>query len=146
MDTVFEPGQFTVYTAVFLVALGFAVGVLGTIVGAGGAFMLTPILLLLYPEESAKTVTAISLTAVFFNAGSGSIAYARQRRIDFASGLVFAAAAVPGAVAGALFVGSVPRRYFDLLVALMLCALGRLASRSRTRDAQTPIVSEGRHS
>lgn len=85
--------------------------------------MLTPILLLLYPAESAKTLTAISLTAVFFNATSGSIAYARQGRIDLASGVAFAAAAVPGAVAGALLVASVPRRCFDSLVALMLALL-----------------------
>ena len=45
-------------------------------VGPGGGFILTPIPLLLYPHDSPKTLTSISLTAVFFNAASGSVAYA----------------------------------------------------------------------
>ena len=43
-----------------------------------------------------------SLAVVFANAASGSLAYARLRRIDYKSGLLFAAATIPGAVAGAL--------------------------------------------
>lgn len=70
---------FTAQTAALLVLIGFAVGAFGTVVGAGGGFILTPILLLLYPHESAQTLTAISLAVVFFNAASGSAAYARQR-------------------------------------------------------------------
>ncbi len=95
----------------------------GTIVGSGGGFILTPILLLLYPHERAATLTAISLTAVFFNAASGSAAYARQRRIDYRSGLAFAAAALPGSIAGALVVGRVSRTAFDLVMAAVLLAL-----------------------
>jgi len=88
--------------AVVLCLIGVGVGAFGTVIGAGGGFILTPILLLLYPHDSAQTLTAISLAAVFFNAASGSVAYARQRRIDFHSGTVFAIATLPGAVAGAL--------------------------------------------
>lgn len=114
---------FTTTVAFGLAALGIAVGAFGTIVGAGGGFILTPILLLLYPHDSAATLTAISLTAVLFNAASGSAAYAHQRRIDYRSGLVFAAAALPGSIAGALLVGSVSRSLFDLLMAVMLFCL-----------------------
>jgi uncharacterized protein len=39
---------FTATSAVLLVVLGFGVGAFGTLVGAGGGFILTPILLLLY--------------------------------------------------------------------------------------------------
>lgn len=114
---------FTPQTAVLLVAIGFAVGTFGTVVGAGGGFILTPILLLLYPHDSAQTLTAISLTAVFFNAASGSAAYARQRRIDYRSGIVFALATVPGAIGGALLVGVVSRRVFDAIMGVVLAAL-----------------------
>ncbi len=106
-----------------LVAIGFAVGAFGTLIGAGGGFVLTPILLLLYPHDSARTLTAISLAAVFFNAGSGSLAYARQRRIDYRSGAVFALATLPGAVGGALVVGIVSRRAFDGIMAAVLALL-----------------------
>ena len=111
-------------TAVVLCLIGVGVGAFGTVIGAGGGFILTPILLLLYPHDSAQTLTAISLAAVFFNAASGSVAYARQRRIDFRSGMVFAAATLPGAVGGALVVGAVSRHVFD---GIMGAVLGLLA-------------------
>lgn len=114
---------FTAQTAILLVAIGVAVGAFGTVVGAGGGFILTPILLLLYPHESAQTLTAISLAAVFFNAASGSAAYARQRRIDYRSGIVFALATVPGAIGGALLVGVVSRHAFDTIMGVVLAVL-----------------------
>src|SRR5512146_826950 len=101
-------------TASLLVLLGVAVGGVGTLVGAGGGFLLTPVLLLVYPHDPPQTITAISLAAVWANSTSGSLAYARQRRIDYRSGLVFGAATLPGAVGGALVVGYVPRHVFDL--------------------------------
>ena len=107
-----------------LVLLGFGVGAFGTLVGAGGGFILTPVLLVLYPHESPQTITAISLMAVFFNALSGTIAYARQRRIDVRSGIVFGAATMPGAIAGALLVAHVSRAVFDPIMGV---ALGVLA-------------------
>jgi len=115
--------HFDAETALLLVLLGVAVGAFGTIVGAGGGFVLTPILLLLYPHDSPQTITAISLTAVFFNAASGSTAYLRQRRVDIRSGSVFAAATIPGAVAGALLTGVVSRHLFDGLMGGMLALL-----------------------
>ncbi len=107
-----------------LVLLGLGVGALGTLVGAGGGFLLAPVLLLVYPHDSPRTLTAISLAAVWANSTSGSLAYARQRRIDVRSGLVFGAATLPGAVGGAILVGSVPRRAFD---GIMAAALGGVA-------------------
>jgi uncharacterized membrane protein YfcA len=114
---------FGVGPAAILVALGLGVGAFGTLVGAGGGFVLTPILLLLYPHDSAQTLTGISLVVVFFNAASGSLAYARQRRIDYRSGSAFALATVPGAIGGALLVGLAPRRVFDRVIAAVLAAL-----------------------
>jgi uncharacterized membrane protein YfcA len=111
---------FTTTTAVELVALGAGVGVVGTLVGAGGGFILTPVLLVLYPHDPAQTITAISIATVFFNASSGSIAYARQRRIDYRSGLVFGLATVPGSILGSLVVGDVPRSAFDRLMGALL--------------------------
>ena len=106
-----------------LVAIGFGVGAFGTLIGAGGGFILTPILLLLYPHDSPRTITAISLAAVFCNAASGTAAYARQRRIDYRSGVVFALATLPGAVGGALVVGSVSRHVFNGIMGAVLGVL-----------------------
>lgn len=112
-----------VETALLLVLLGVAVGAFGTVVGAGGGFVLTPILLLIYPHDSPQTITTISLTAVFFNAASGTTAYLRQRRVDVRSGSVFAAATIPGAIGGALLTGVVSRRLFDGLMGAVLALL-----------------------
>lgn len=103
-----------------LVALGFVVGAFGTLIGAGGGFVLMPLLLLLYPHEPPENLTAISLAVVFCNALSGSIAYARMRRIDYRSGLMFAAAATPGAVIGALNTSYLSRWQFNLVFSIVL--------------------------
>jgi len=110
-------------TAVLLLALGVLAGTYGTIVGAGGGFVIIPAFLLLYPDDSAATVTAISLAVVLFNATSGSAAYARLRRIDYRTGVAFALATIPGAVAGALATQVVPRRAFEGLFAVVLISV-----------------------
>jgi uncharacterized membrane protein YfcA len=104
------------------IALGFGVGTYGTLIGAGGGFVLMPLLLLIYPQETPEKLTSISLAVVFMNALSGSEAYARMKRIDYKSGLIFASATVPGAILGALNTSYVPRRFFDTLFGILLVA------------------------
>jgi uncharacterized membrane protein YfcA len=103
-----------------LIALGFGVGAYGTLVGAGGGFILMPLLLLLYPHEKASHLTAISLAVVFINSLSGAGAYARLKRIDYKSGLLCAAATIPGAILGALITTSVPRQVFEAIFGVFL--------------------------
>lgn len=105
-----------------LVALGVGVGCYGTLIGAGGGFVLMPVLLLLYPNQNADLLTCISLAVVFFNALSGSEAYALMKRIDYRAGMVFAVATIPGAVLGAMNTAVVPRRLFDIIFAVLLVA------------------------
>jgi uncharacterized membrane protein YfcA len=116
---------------VLLALLGLVVGTFGTLVGAGGGFILTPVLLVIYPELTPAQITSISLLVVFFNALSGSIAYARLRRIDYRSGLRFAAAGIPGSILGALAVHLVPTRVFDLIMAVVLAILSVVVIRLR---------------
>ena len=108
--------------AVAYAVLGFAVGTLGTLIGAGGGFVLLPLLALLYPRDSAATLTAISLTVVCVNASSGSFAYARMRRIDYRSALAFAAAGLPGSIIGAWVTRFLDRRVFDAVLGGILVA------------------------
>jgi uncharacterized membrane protein YfcA len=105
-----------------LALLGIAVGCFGTLIGAGGAFLLAPILVLLYPNDSAATIASISLAVVFCNALSGTIAYTRQRRTDVRAGLWFSATAIPGAVVGATAVRYIPREIFELILGVVLIA------------------------
>ena len=124
-------------SAWWLVPLGFVVGAYGTLIGAGGGFVLVPILALLYPADNPETLTSISLAVVFFNALSGSAAYARMGRIDYRSGGVFAMATIPGAILGALATSLLPRRLFDgvLGVLLMVVSIALLAGGHRRTTA-----------
>jgi uncharacterized membrane protein YfcA len=110
-------------TAVLLVGLGVVVGGFGTIIGVGGGFILVPVLLLAYPDDDPAIITSISLAVVFFNALSGSLGYARLRRIDYRTGLTFALATVPGAIVGAAATNWLPRQAFDLIFGLLLLAV-----------------------
>lgn len=130
---------------VLLIPLGFAVGAYGTLVGAGGGFVLVPALLVIYPGEDPASLTSISLAVVFFNALSGSAAYARVRRIDYLTGTMFAAAAIPGSIGGAYLVGAVPRAAFDVMFGLTLLGLAAYTAWAAGRTAliRSPLRGRG---
>jgi len=117
----------------WLIGLGLMLGAVGTLIGAGGGFVLVPVLLLLYPHASPELITSVSLAVVFLNALSGSWAYGRMKRIDRRSGLFFAAATIPGAIAGALTTSLIPRRLFNAVFGLMLIAVAIYLLLQRTR-------------
>src|SRR5262245_29586051 len=104
----------------WLVPLGFFAAAYGTLIGAGGGFVLAPVLLLFYPAAAPEIITGISLTVVFFNALSGTFAYAKSGRIDYKSGMILAAANMPGAVIGALATTATSRARFNLLFGALL--------------------------
>lgn len=117
------------------------VATFGTLVGAGGGFILVPVLLFLYPDKKPETITAISLFVVWINAMSGSVAYGIHRRIDYRSGGAFAVATLPGAIAGAIVVGYIPRRAFDGMFAFVLIVLGTILLVRRASNAIQPPVT-----
>lgn len=106
-----------------LISLGFIVAAYGTVVGAAGGFLYVPLLLLLYPTEHHSTLTAIALAVNFFTSFSGMTAYARQKRIDYKSGLLFAAVTIPGAILGVITTSLVPRRSFEGIFSVFLIGL-----------------------
>lgn len=128
-----------------LIPLGFAVGTYGTLVGAGGGFVLVPALLVIYPDQDPASLTSISLAVVFFNAVSGSAAYARLRRIDYLTGAIFATAAIPGSIAGAFLVGAVPRNLFDVIFGVTLLGLAAYTAwaAGRTTAIRSPLRGRG---
>lgn len=105
-----------------LVLFGVLVGGYGTMVGVGGGVLIVPALLLAFhatPEQAAGT----SIAVVFLNALSGTASYARQKRIDYKAGTIFALASVPGAILGAFLTSSLSGRGFDIGFAVLLIAL-----------------------
>lgn len=124
--------------ALFLFGLGIGAGAYGTIVGAGGGFVLMPVLLYLYPQESVKTITSISLAVVALNALSGTLAYARLRRIDVKSGIWFALTSVPGAIVGALITTYLSRALFHFIFGVLVLVIATfLLVRPKTSSLRT---------
>lgn len=109
--------------ALLLGLSGIAIGAYGTLIGIGGGVVLIPLLLYLYPQESPRTITAISFAVVFFNALSGTIAYRRMKRIDYRTGIIFSLATVPGAILGVLATFYISRGAYQVIFGLLLVAL-----------------------
>lgn len=110
---------------VLLLLLGVFAGAYGTIVGAGGGFILVPVLawLPVYSGLSAEAITGVSLVAVVFNATSAVVAYARQRRIDVGVALTLGLVAVPGSILGRAAVSRLERHLFEALFGVVLVAI-----------------------
>lgn len=124
----------------FFIFLGFFLGAFGTLVGTGGGFILVPVLLWLYPNESPIFITSISLAVVSVNSLSGVVAYRRMKRVDFLSGGIFSAATVPGAILGASSTVFVPRGMFDALIGgVLLVACILLLSRPAGKRASSDL-------
>jgi uncharacterized protein len=140
--------EITVLDAATRVALGLAIGTFGTLIGAGGGFILVPLLLLGYHFEPAEAV-GTSLSLVFLNALSGTAAYLRQRRVDLALGWRFAVATLPGAVGGAYVTRSLSSRAFGqafgvlLIGVAVLLFFGRTAEPSRRAGARQLVDASG---
>jgi hypothetical protein len=107
----------------YLLLFGVIVGLLGTLIGAGGGFLMMPVFLIFYKERDPAVLTAISLAVICANAVSGSIAYAKMKRIDYRAGLFFALAATPGAIAGAIATKYISIETFNAMFAVILIAV-----------------------
>jgi uncharacterized membrane protein YfcA len=95
-----------------MLGLGVATGTLGTMIGAGGGFILVPILLVLFPEDKPDMITAVSLAIIFCNASVGSFSYWRQGRVDLKSAAIFSIASFPGVLLGTWLTQRVDRSTF----------------------------------
>ncbi len=145
-------------TTTILFTSGLGIGALGTLIGAGGGWMIVPLLLIGFgftPQQAVGT----SLAVVFLNAFSGSIAYMVQRRVLYAMGTAFAAATIPGALAGAWMVQYLGSQWFSVLFGAFLLFIAAFLYRgqrflspslaspgARTQDRQSlrlPVIRLG---
>jgi uncharacterized membrane protein YfcA len=106
-------------------ALGGAIiGMLGTLIGAGGGFLIVPLLVVLQPRWSTDEITAFSLAVVTANATTGALSYWRARRVDPFSFPLYTLAALPGSIVGAFVSAYLPRRLFDPIFGGVLILIG----------------------
>jgi hypothetical protein len=127
-----------------LIFFGVLVGALGTLIGAGGGFLLMPAFLIFYKDADPAVLTAVSLAIICANAASGSIAYARMKRINYRAGSLFAIAAIPGAIIGAIVINYIPIKAFDIIFGFTMILAGTYLFisvekrlNSQTADAKT---------
>ena len=104
----------------WFVLLGFAAGVLGSMIGLGGGIVIVPILTFLgFPPTVAAST---SLFGALSNAVASVISYSRQKRIVYSLGLKLGLLSVPGTVLGALLSTDIAPNIFKILFGFVLIA------------------------
>lgn len=131
-----------------LILIGLFIGTCGTLIGAGGGFLLVPLLLLTRPDLPPEIVTGISLSIVAANAISGTLAYAKTGRIDYKAGLIFAAFTIPGSIIGVFLTNYIPKKTFDFIFGVLLLVLSvylfiKNKKRKNTETGTTAPVRTG---
>ncbi|MDP4283381.1 MAG: sulfite exporter TauE/SafE family protein [Bacteroidota bacterium] len=106
-----------------LLLIGFIIGAIGTLIGAGGGFILVPLLIIIQPTFTPETITAISMAVVAANAISGSVAYMTTKRVDYKAGIIFAICTIPGSILGVYTTKIIPINVFDIIFGIMLLGL-----------------------
>ena len=82
--------------AILLIAVGAIIGAYATSIGAGGGFLIAPLLLLRYPEAEPAEVTTASLTVVLISSLTSTVIVSRERRVP-----CYAVAKAPASVGSA---------------------------------------------
>lgn len=119
------------------VLLGLVAAAYGTLIGAGGGFIMSPVLLLAF-NKTPQVAAATSLMAVIFNAVTAIVSYHHQRRIDYYTGLRFALATIPGALLGTIISPYIPVPIFKLLFGIVLVLIAGYMAVRGERPAGRP--------
>ena len=109
-----------------LTLMGFATDVFGVMIGAGGGFVLVPILRIFFDKDPV-IVAGTALALVALNAMSGTFRYWMMRLVDSRSAYMFAIVAIPGSVIAPFALGKMVSELpgsFDLLFGVMLLGFG----------------------
>ena len=127
---------------VILALVGFVTGVFGVLVGAGGGFILVPILRIFFDKDPA-IVAGTVLALVAANSISGAFAYRYMRVVDKRSAYLFAAAAIPGSVIAPFALKKVLEGLpgvFDAMFGLLLVTLAvRIATQQFDSGRQSRL-------
>ena len=132
----------------WLILLGFAGGILGSMIGLGGGIIVVPVLTFL--GFSPTAAASNSLFAALSNAIASTISYSKQKRIEYPLGIKLGLLSVPGTVLGALISSDVAPDVFKVLFGLVLVASAvyifvrrNLESREKTISKQMMVFAIG---
>ncbi len=120
--------------------IGFGTGICGVLIGAGGGFILSPILLL-YFGMPAETVVGTVYALLAVNSLSGGFTFLRMKVVDVRSAILFGIAALPGSIGAPFILKEVIKdspSIFYILFGLILLGLAvrLLTQRDLPEDTQ----------
>ena len=132
----------------WLIPLGFAAGLLGSMIGLGGGIIVVPILTFLgFPPTAAASN---SLFAALSNAIASTISYSKQKRIEYSLGLKLGLLSIPGTILGALISTDVTPDVFKILFGFVLIASAayiflrkKIETREKTISKQMMVFAIG---
>jgi len=132
----------------WLILLGFAAGILGSMIGLGGGIIVVPVLTFLgFPPTAAASN---SLFAALSNSIASTISYSRQKRIEYSLGLKLGLLAIPGTVLGAVISTDVTPEIFKILFGFVLIASAayiflrkKIETREKTLSHQMMVFAVG---
>lgn len=104
----------------WLIPLGFAAGILGSMIGLGGGVIVVPVLTFL--GFSPTAAASNSLFAALSNAIASTISYSKQKRIEYSIGWKLGLLSIPGTILGALISTDAAPHIFKILFGLVLVA------------------------
>src|SRR3989442_8597149 len=102
----------------WLLALGFGAGIIGSMIGLGGGFIVVPVLT--FFGFSPSLAASNSLLAAFSNAVASTVSYAKQKRIVYSIGLKLALLSMPGTILGAYISDEISSSLFKILFGIVL--------------------------
>ncbi|WP_147532916.1 sulfite exporter TauE/SafE family protein [Bacillus marasmi] len=125
--------------SILLFFVGLFAAVSGSVVGLGGGFIIVPILALFQDLEVA-TIVGTSMAVLFFTSLSSTYRYSKQKRIDYKSGLMFAAAMFPGSILGAWITNYITDKLFFITfgIFMMLVSLSLIFKPSKQIELPFP--------
>lgn len=99
--------------------IGLALGLVFSVLGAGGGIIAVPVLLVLF-KLPMNDATGAGLAIVFTAAVTSAVGYARAKRVDWRTALLLGPMTMLGAVGGAKLNAFIPERVTAGLFALVL--------------------------
>lgn len=122
-----------------LIVVGLAIGTYAGAIGAGGGFLLAPVLLLRYPEASPAEITTATLSVVLVAAVAFAVAGSRGGQLDRPLAAVLVVAALPAVLGGAAATSVLPRTVFTIGFGVLLLGAGAYLGWRPTASIVDPV-------
>jgi len=131
---------FVLFEYLGLSLLGFAAGIIGSMIGLGGGFVVVPILT--FFGFSPQLAASNSLFAAFSNAVASTASYAKQKRIEYSLGLKLGLLSIPGTILGAYISDEITSSLFKILFGIVILASSLYIFSQRKMEPKTYNLSK----